>query len=75
MASRALFTIGRHPDGEPGWWVTARVEWGEGSSVQGLARSVPFRTQRDARAWIVEQFGPRVVINGREVGWQGRRRR
>jgi len=36
---------------------------------------VPFRTQRDARAWIVEQFGPRVVINGREVGWQGRRRR
>jgi hypothetical protein len=54
--ARTTISIRRHPDGLPGWWVHARVEWGASSSAAGLARSIPFRTRKAATAWIREQF-------------------
>lgn len=60
--ARTTISIARHADRLPGWWVSARVEWGAGSCVAGLARSIPFRTRRAARAWVDEQF-PNAVVS------------
>jgi hypothetical protein len=63
--ARTTISIRRHPDGLPGWWVHARVEWGTSSSggrAGGLARSLPFKTKDAATAWIREQF-PGALIS------------